>query len=221
MSEAQAVSVTRLIEHFNAEHDLIERMVVSFRAYVERRIARAAGPEDARAFLTFFREFAGAWHQAREESVLFAALVRNAGVPAGAGPLAVLHREHGWLRAALERMEPLLIAETNDPAEIASLRWTAETWSHTLWQHIDAERSVLFPESRLRLARTGTLELDELLPSAAQRDSRDEAIELLDRYPRFLDWYIVRGDGCIFCTSFGVRCDGIEREWWSEADHGG
>jgi hypothetical protein len=25
----------------------------------------------------------------------------------------------------------------------------------------------------------------------------------------------VRGDGCVICPSYGVTCEGLEREWWN------
>jgi hypothetical protein len=28
----------------------------------------------------------------------------------------------------------------------------------------------------------------------------------------------VRGGGCVLCPSYGITCDGLEREWWTELE---
>ena len=49
--------------------------------------------------MTFFRVFAGAFHHEREEVVLFPALIRDAGLPADRGPIAVILDDHRRMAA--------------------------------------------------------------------------------------------------------------------------
>ena len=68
----------RLIAELRAEHELIDAAVGGLRTYVERRVAGAAGVEDGARFVRFFRVYAAGFHHAREEDVLFRALVESA-----------------------------------------------------------------------------------------------------------------------------------------------
>lgn len=172
--------------------------------------------EDAPAFVAFFRDFADRWHHGREDDVLFAALASEAGLPDARGPLGVLRDDHRRLRSAFDEIAPLLVAAADDSSRAPALEAIASAWSHALWLHIDAERSVLFPEAARRLAQAGIFELDERAPTDAERAARDLAVDLLERYPPKSDAGVVRGDGCAVCPAFGSRCEGVEREWWSD-----
>ena len=74
----------------------------------------------------------------------------------------------------------------------------------------------MLPESEKRLRRVGVLELDGRAPTVEEVAAREAGVRLVERYPPSYDPGAVRGEGCVVCTSFGVDCDGVEREWWSE-----
>src|SRR5438270_4364129 len=118
----------RLIDDLRAEHELIERAAGSLWSFAK---LPARDPDDAAAFLRFFQLYAGRYHHAREEDLLFPALVATE-VPADRGPLKVLLDAH-------RSMEAMLAAGK------------FEQYARALLHHIDAENSVLFPESEIRL----------------------------------------------------------------------
>jgi hypothetical protein len=110
----------------------------------------------------------------------------------------------------------LLAQASSDETARARLLALAIEYSHGLWHHIDAENSVLFPESEGRLAKKGVRELPSREMTAQEAAAREAADDLLCRYPPASDPSIVRGDGCVSCHAFAESCRGLEREWWNE-----
>jgi hemerythrin-like domain-containing protein len=208
----------QLIDDLRAEHDLIERVVGSFRTFVDRRLAGEGDPSDGPRFLTFFRVFAGRFHHAREEDVLFVALEREAELPAGRGPIAVMCKDHRRLAGLLDAMEPLVAADLSEAPARTTLAALAVEYSRSLWHHIDAENSVLLPESEERLRRHGIRELPSREMTEEEREARAIGEALVAGYPPRDDPAIIRGDGCVFCLAFGESCRGLEHEWWNESE---
>jgi len=208
----------RLIEDLRAEHELIEQVVGSLRAFVEARLQGGGDPEDAARFLVFFRRYAGDFHHAKEEDVLFRALVDHAELPAERGPIAALTGEHQRMGELLDGLEPLLGSPLTDSADRARVKELAVDYSRSLWHHIDAENSVMFPEGEEKLRRFHIRELDSRPPTAEEMAARDAGLELLAAYPPFHDPEVMRGDGCVACPSYGITCDGLEHEWWTDLE---
>jgi hemerythrin-like domain-containing protein len=214
-----------LLDELRAEHVLVDRVLGALRTYVSRRLRspdrhareRADGPR----FVTFFRLYADGFHHAREEGVLFPALLEHLEIPGDRGPIAAITQDHAALRVMVATLATLFDADLDgglaDDA-LARVDATAIAFSRALWLHIDAETSVLFPECQERLARMGVRELPTRPPTAEEAAARDVGEALAAKWPPFVDLEIVRGEGCAICPSFGVRCDGIEREWWSELE---
>lgn len=192
----------RLLDQLREEHAFIERMVGSLRTFAA---AGATDPDDAAAYLRFFRLYAGRFHHAREEEVLFPALVATE-VPADRGPLKILLDAHHTMARMLDAMDGGTTLER------------AERYGSALLHHIDAENSVLFPESEIRLRSAGGAELPSREPDAEEAAARDEGEQLIGKYPPSDIPGIFRGDGCVACAAYGEGCDGIEREWWSELE---
>ncbi len=208
----------KLLDALQDEHRLIDRVLGSFRAYVVGLVDGTADPDDGRRFAAFFTRFAGHFHHDREERVLFRALVTQAELPADRGPVYALGREHAELEAWLREMTPLLVQGPLSADDRDRLQALATRYSRALWRHIDAENSVLFPQSEERLRRCGVRELADRPPSEAEAAAREGAAALLERYPPVEDAVLTRGDGCFLCRAHGETCNGLEAEWWTELE---
>lgn len=205
----------RLVDELREEHVGIERMLGSLATYVSARVGGRGDPADAAAFLDFFRLWAGRYHHAREEDTLFPVLLERLPIRPDSGPVRSLFDQHAAMAKTLEEFAPLL-AEPGDEGE--RLLGLSTAHRHALLAHIDAENSVLLPESEARLLRAGVPDLVGRLPDAAERGARDGAERLLVLYPPAEDPGAIRGEGCVICPSYGVSCEGLEREWWSEQE---
>ena len=204
----------KLLDELRAEHELIESVVGSMATFAEAHRRGEVHRDALDGYLRFFDLFAGHFHHGREERVLFAALVRETEVPADRGPIAVMLAEHQAMATLLDA-----IVKASNAEKIAE---TIARYGTMLLHHIDAENSVLFPESEDRFRRTSVLELESRAPDDAELASRDEAKRLIALYPPSLIPGVDRGDGCVACSAYGVTCDGVEREWltsleWEDA----
>jgi hemerythrin-like domain-containing protein len=166
--------------------------------------------------MRFFRLYAGHFHHAREEDTLFVALARRAELPADRGPIAVMLDDHARMAGVLDRLEPILATMLDDEAARAAARDLSTEYTRSLWHHIDAENSVLLPESVERLRRRGVHELPSRPMTPDEADARALGERLLQRYPPLSDGDVMRGDGCVMCPAFVDSCRGLEREWWNE-----
>jgi len=204
----------RLIEQLRAEHDLIEQVAGSLRSFARQLARGEAEAADGAGFVAFFRLYAGRFHHAREEDTLFVALERDAELPGDRGPLATIREDHHRMAGLLDDLE----ARVGGPGEgdVAAFETVALEYTRQLWQHIDAENSVLLPESETRLRRHGVFELPSRDPSREEEEARVVGERLLLRYPPVHEPEVMRGDGCVFCPAFTSSCRGIEHEWWNE-----
>jgi hemerythrin-like domain-containing protein len=208
----------QLIEDLRTEHALIEEVVGSLRAFVAARLAGHGDLADAPRYMAFFRRYAGDFHHDKEEEVLFRALVEQAEVPGERGPIAAITGEHRRMARLLDGLEPLLGSPLESEADRLRLQALAVEYSHSLWRHMDAENSVLFPEGQERLRRSHVGELPSRPLTEAEAKAREGALSLLVLYPPQHDPTVHRGDGCVACPSFGTTCDGLEYEWWTDLD---
>lgn len=207
----------RLIEELRAEHVLIDAAVGALRTHVTRRLAGTADVGDGARFVRFFRVYAAGFHHAREEDVLFRALGDAACLPE-AGPIAALRADHEHTGRLLSRIATAIDAHPLDAERARELEALATEYSHALWRHIDAENSVLFPESEPRLRRAGVFELPTRAPTAEEREARELGRALVAAYPPFDDRVIVRGEGCVCCPALGEGCPGLEHAWWNDSE---
>jgi hemerythrin-like domain-containing protein len=214
----------KLIDALRTEHILIEQVLGSMRTWADLAASGRAPLSDGRRFMTFFRVFAGAFHHEREEVVLFPALIHDAGLPADHGPIAVILDDHRRMAAILDGIEAIFARDASREGDLAELRELATSYSHELWAHIDAENSVVLPESEERLRQNGVRELPCREPDETESAAARSGEELVTIYPP-MDPDVTRGDGCMMCPSYGTRCNGVEREWWNDnewdefADH--
>jgi hemerythrin-like domain-containing protein len=212
------MAAMRLIEELRSEHEVIERAVGALGTYVELRARGGGTPADGEGFLRFFRLFAGSYHHAREEDTLFPALEKHVELPHRSGPLFSLTDQHRRMEATFDEMAPLLAEGLRTKEEGETLVELFTRYSHALLVHIDAENSVLLPESEERLRQSGVHELDGRLPTKEELDARAEGERLVDLYPPSTDLGPIRGEGCVICPSYGTTCGGLEREWWNDSE---
>jgi len=208
----------QLIEDLRAEHDLIEQVLGSLRTFVAGSLAGPGDPADGARFLTFFQRYAGDFHHDKEEEILFRALVEKAELPPDRGPIPALAGEHRRMGGLLEAMAGLLGAPLASDEARLRLQGLAVDYSRSLWRHIDAENSVLFPEGEERLRRFHVKELPSRPMTLEEKAAQEAGLALVVAYPPMHDPEVHRGDGCIACPSFGTTCDGLEREWWTELE---
>ena len=208
----------QLIEDLRTEHELIEQVVGSLRAFVTARLAGQGDPADGARFMAFFRHFAGDFHHHKEEAVLFRALSDQAELPADRGPLSALTGEHTRMAGLLDVMDGLLGAPLTTEEDRRHVQALAVDYSRSLWRHMDAENSVLFPEGEERLRRFHVRELPSRPMTEPERTAREAGLALIATYPPQHDPEVHRGDGCIACPSHGTTCEGLEAEWWTDLE---
>lgn len=208
----------QLIEDLHAEHDLIEQVLGSLRAFVAARLSGQGDPADGARFMAFFRRYVGDFHHDKEELVLFRALSERAELPPDRGPIPALTDQHHRMAALLDGLEDLLGSPLATEADRRRVDELAVDYSRSLWRHIDAENSVMFPEGEERLRRFHVRDLPSRPPTEAEAAARETGLALLAAYPPLHDAEVHRGDGCIACPSFGTTCEGLEVEWWTDLE---
>ena len=205
------------LDELRAEHELIDRVCGSLRSFAAARARGEGAPVEGAAFRRFFRVWAGAWHHAREEEALFPALAANAELSLETGPLASFVEQHHDMAKVLDGIDPLLDRAPLTEAEGRRLVALVAEYTRELGRHIDAENSVLIPESEVRLRQANVLELPGRAPTEAELAAHDEGLRLAEAWP-FHPGDGIRGEGCVVCPSYGTTCRGVEAEWWNESE---
>jgi hemerythrin-like domain-containing protein len=208
----------RLIDDLRAEHEVIERVLGSLGGFVEQRARGEADPRDGEGFLRFFRLYAGSYHHAREEDTLFPALEKHLELPPDSGPLFSLMDQHHRMAARLDEMASLVSRDTGTEGDGERLVDLFRRYEQALLTHIDAENSVLFPESEERLRDCGVRELKGRPPSKEELEALGEGERLARLYRPSSGLGPIRGEGCAICPSYGTTCGGLEREWWNDSE---
>ena len=133
-------------QRLKEEHQLILRML----ALLERNAAltEQGSFNDYQFYLDgvdFIRNFADHFHHAKEEEILFEALIEN-GMPRANSPVAAMLMEHDLGRAFVRGMEEAagraLAGEADQDAAIVS---NARGYLELLREHISKENDILYP----------------------------------------------------------------------------
>ena len=134
------------IEILMREHRNIERVVTA----LERAAAHLARGGLVRPgfFIEaagFFSDYADGVHHAKEEGVLFGAIVKS-GLPASEGPIPVMLEEHVEARACTRALRTAgKRLEEGDPAAARDVISAARRYAALIRDHIAKEDEVLFP----------------------------------------------------------------------------
>lgn len=104
-----------------------------------------AAEHDLARLIEFFRVFVDKCHHAKEEEILFPALI-EAGLPKEGGPVQVMLHEHELGRKMVSSMELALKNCREDKQKgLPALTEAAESYIQLLTDHIDKEDNILYP----------------------------------------------------------------------------
>lgn len=165
------------------EHKLILRMV----ALVDEKIGQleAGRPAEWRFFLDavdFIRHYADRFHHAKEEDVLFTALVEN-GMPAKSSPIEAMHLAHDQGRAFVRGMEAAAQrALAGEPGQEAAVIENGRGYIAMIRDHIDKEDTILYPLAERVLPEALRPEM-----VAAYRRAEEQSIGLEEKYRRMVE----------------------------------
>jgi hemerythrin-like domain-containing protein len=130
------------------EHKLILRMI----GLLEKNAAEtAAGRYQNWQFyrdgIDFIRNYADRFHHAKEEDLLFTALIEN-GMPRENSPVAAMLMEHDLGRTYISALEAALAeAMDGDTGRFQAIADNALGYAALLREHIDKEDGILYPLS--------------------------------------------------------------------------
>jgi len=149
-------------EILSLEHRAIEARLDALEEQIH---ATAAGQAFPRRFfdeaLDFFRNFADGYHHAKEENLLFPRL-KERGMPANGGPIAVMLAEHDEGRACLKAIrENLDAAEQGDRDARRAVLDYAAAYIEMLRAHIQKEDNILFRMAAMMLQPDDVAELQK------------------------------------------------------------
>lgn len=173
------------------EHKLILRMI----ALVEKNTALMEQGKfrDWQFFLDavdFIRNYADRFHHAKEEDVLFVALVKN-GMPEKNSPIEAMHMEHDQGRAFVRGMEEAAQkALAGEPGQIPVIAENARGYAKLLRGHIDKEDNILYPLAERVLPEEMR---PQMLRDYASAEARTPDLE--DRYRRLVEKYEAQAAG--------------------------
>lgn len=161
------------------EHRLILRMLDLLEMQAAR-VSEGAQPDfefftDAVAFV---RRFADRFHHAKEEDILFAALVAN-GMPAENSPVAAMRMEHEQGRQFLRGLEEALCNyRAGIPGQRCSIVGNARGYCSLLRDHIYKEDHILYQLAERVLPAGGR---DEILAAYAAAEARTPEVPVMAR----------------------------------------
>jgi len=150
------------IELLMQEHRTIEQVLEALTGFADE-VARSgrSDPQELGRFVDFLREFADARHHAKEEQILFRAMV-EAGFPSEGGPIAVMLHEHGLGRAHVAALAGLARQATAwSAADLARLVEVAHGYATLLRAHIQKEDGILYPMAERRLPEAALARVNE------------------------------------------------------------
>ena len=132
----------------------------------------------------FIRNYADRFHHAKEEDVLFSALVKN-GMPEKQSPIEAMHMEHdqgrSHVRAMEEAAQKALDGETGQATVIAE---HAKSYAALLRGHIEKEDDILYPLAE-RILPEGVR--SSMLRAYAAAETRTPGLE--EKYIKLVEEY--------------------------------
>jgi hemerythrin-like domain-containing protein len=178
----EKVDVTQVMVE---EHRLILRMIALLERNVERmEQGRFRNWQFFLDAVDFIRNYADRFHHAKEEDVLFEALVKN-GMPQENSPVAAMLMTHDQGRNLVRAMEEAALkAQAGEAGQIPVIAENARGYAALLRDHIDKEDNILYPLAERVLPA-------EVRPEMAQayRDAEARDPDIESRYRRMVEEY--------------------------------
>jgi hemerythrin-like domain-containing protein len=166
-----------------AEHQLILRMIVLVEKNTERMLqGRFRNWQFFLDAVDFIRNYADRFHHAKEEEVLFVALVKN-GMPEKSSPIEAMLMEHDQGRIFVRAMEDAAQrAMLGELGQIPVIAENARDYAKLLRGHIDREDTILYPLAERVLP-------EEVRPAMLEGYARAEEANpgLAERYRRMVE----------------------------------
>jgi len=164
--------------------------------------------------INFFQNYMIEYHIVKEEWLINELIGMQ--IPADHGPLYYYNFEHKEHQKQIDNIKKHLVDENKREALLSlTLKFCTD-----LWEHIDKENSVLFPESEKVIGAAKTSRLNKHLEennNMYDKVLKQICIEIIQQYPPVISLpESIRGDGCTSCRFYDGRCNGIELEWWSD-----
>lgn len=135
-----------ITQRLKDEHQLILRMLALLEKNAD--LTAAGRFHDYRFFLDgvdFIRNYADRFHHAKEEDILFEALIDN-GMPRQNSPVAAMLMEHDLGRAFVKAMEEAATRAVNgEPGQDEAIAANARGYLELLREHIAKEDDILYP----------------------------------------------------------------------------
>lgn len=177
---------TNITQTLMDEHQLILRMI----ALLEQNAPRtAAGEYTNWQFyldgIDFIRQYADRFHHAKEEDVLFVALVKN-GMPREHSPVAAMLIEHEHGRTFVRNLEEAVReAQAGRTERYQAIADNAIGYAELLKEHITKEDMVLYPLAERVLPD----EFREKILRAYRAAEADNVEQLSQHYRRIVERY--------------------------------
>jgi hemerythrin-like domain-containing protein len=179
---------TDITQALVAEHQLILRMI----ALLEKNAPRtAAGDYTNWQFyfdgIDFIRQYADSFHHAKEEDVLFKALIDN-GMPKDNSPVAAMLMEHDQGRCYVRAMEAAVLeAQAGGKGTCQAIADNALGYAALLREHIAKEDDILYPLSERVLPealRAGILERYQAAEDRVSSEFSELYTSIVKRYEK-------------------------------------
>ncbi|MBD1399667.1 hemerythrin domain-containing protein [Pelovirga terrestris] len=167
------------------EHQLILRMI----ALLEKNVAlmeqgRFRNWQFFLDAVDFIRNYADRFHHAKEEDVLFVALINN-GMPEKQSPIEAMHIEHDQGRAFVRNMaDAAEKALAGEAGQIGIIAENANGYIDLLREHIDKEDTVLYPLAERILPDDVRAQMVD-----AYHRAEEQTLGLEEKYQRLLAEY--------------------------------
>ncbi|BCR05970.1 cation-binding protein [Desulfuromonas versatilis] len=171
------------------EHQLILRMIALLES--NTALMEEGKFRDWQFFLDgvdFIRHYADRFHHAKEEDVLFKALVKN-GMPEQNSPVAAMLMAHDQGRAHVRAIEEAAQkALDGESGQLGVIAENARGYAALLRDHIDKEDNILYPLAEKVLP-------EEMRPAMVEAYARAEAAapaDFTERYRKLVEKYEAR-----------------------------
>jgi len=177
-------------ETLRAEHRIILRMLGCLEILMKRiRREKAVETADLREIARFFEQYTDEFHHAKEQEVLFPALVAQ-GIPDDRGPIAVMLRDHEDGGEPLRGMREAVEASEPSPEQLLAFATHAAHFVPLLRDHIGKEDHVLFRMAEDALPPRVVVELEDAFETFLDQEfGRDRHRELEALVTRFGEKY--------------------------------